>query len=77
MYILIVNLGFSEGTVRGKYSITRRDMPARTRTSSHLILWFGSKWRAEQSFAYNTKRGKKAKGRVPMSEPALSAYKQK
>ena len=40
-------------------------------------LWFGSKWRAEQSFAYNTKRGKKAKGRVPMSEPALSAYKQK
>ncbi len=40
-------------------------------------LWFGSKWRAEQSFAYNTKRGKKANGRVPMSEPALSAYKQK
>jgi hypothetical protein len=40
-------------------------------------IWFGSIRRADKSFAYNTKRGKKAKGRIPLSEPALSAYKQK
>ena len=37
MYMIIVHLGFPEGKVRGKYSITHRDMSARTQTSSHLI----------------------------------------